>query len=90
MIKSCSECKTKCCKTGPGPYKSVSVNDWLTHKDHGSKRYNTKCEHFDENNETCKIWKNAPLACKTFICSVRSYNRSELREIDRIWRKHGT
>ena len=88
MIDSCSKCTTKCCKSGPGPYKPVKMEDFLSHKYKGSQRYNTMCEHFDLSKEICKIWDKAPLVCKTFVCGVRTYTRSELRAIDKLWKKY--
>lgn len=88
MISSCSECQTKCCRSGPGPYKAVSVEDWLSHKHKGSQRYNTKCEHFEETTGMCKIWNRAPIVCKTFVCGIRTYTRAELRYIDKLWKKY--
>ena len=88
MISSCAECTTKCCRSGPGPYKTVSVDDWLSHKPKGSERYNTKCEHFNEERGICNIWENAPIVCKVFVCAIRTYSKQELKRIDRLWKQY--
>ena len=87
MISSCAECTTKCCRSGPGPYKAVSMSDWLSAKQTGSDRYNTKCEHFKEDTGMCGIWPNTPLICKTYVCGVRTFTRAELRRIDKLLEK---
>ena len=89
MISSCEECKTKCCKSGPGPFRDVSANDWLYQKQKGSKRYNTKCENFDLETEQCTVWPNAPFVCRVFVCGVRLYSRAELRRIDKLLEQGG-
>jgi len=87
VINSCSDCTTKCCRSGPGPYKVVSSSDWLSHKQKGSERYNTKCEHFD--GDKCMVWDRAPFVCKVFVCGQRTYTEQELDEIDRLIKERG-
>lgn len=91
MISSCAQCTTKCCKSGPGPYKEVSAVDWLSMKQKGSDRYNTRCENFDEEEETCRVWDTTslPIACKVFVCGVRTYTKKELALIDFILEEEG-
>lgn len=84
MISSCKECKTKCCRSGPGPYKSVDMRDWLLHTKRGSGRYNTKCQFFNEETELCNVWEIAPNICKTYVCGVRTYTPKELEDIDKL------
>lgn len=83
MIKSCKDCKTKCCKSGPGPYKKVSAHEWLQEVQ-GSKKYNSMCENFDGATEQCKIWHSPelPVVCRTYVCGIREYSEEELRNID--------
>lgn len=85
MISSCSDCKTKCCRSGPGPYNKVSVEDWVLRKVEGSKRYNTACEHFNTDTEECEVWETAlPLQCAVYVCGVRTYTGEELEKIDEL------
>lgn len=85
MIKSCDECKSKCCKTGPGPYEPVDKKEYLFNA-RGSKKYNIKCEHFDEETEKCEIWntKKLPVVCRIYVCSNREYSAEELVQIDNV------
>lgn len=84
MISSCAECKTPCCRSGPGPWKIVSKTDWLSQKQQGSKRYNTQCENLTVDNK-CKVWETElPVVCATHVCGVRTYTEAELKNIDNI------
>lgn len=84
MIKSCSDCTNVCCRTGAGPYKLLSPNDYL--ENFGtSESYNTQCAALDKNNK-CSIWgtKEFPTECRTHVCSNRSFTRKELLAMDRV------
>ncbi len=50
----------------------------------GSDKYNTACVLYDQVNEVCTDWDTAPIACKTYVCSVRSYSKKELTAIDKL------
>jgi len=81
MIKSCKECKTKCCKVGPGPYKTKPFDEFYseaaTHVG-----YNTVCENFDLDTELCRVWKTAlPLECQVYVCHVKEYTDIDLKLI---------
>lgn len=90
MISSCNECTTKCCRSGPGPYKKISVHQWL-YQAQGSNKYNKACEHYDEMLGLCKEWNtgNAPILCKTYVCGIRTYTKEELRDIDKLLKLAG-
>ena len=78
MIKSCTDCKTKCCKTGPGPYKIRKVDTYLDN--FGTpENYNTKCEHFTRSGK-CRVWgtRDLPLECRTYVCTNRQYSKKEM------------
>ena len=83
MIDNCGDCKTKCCRSGPGPYKKVSAHDWL-HVLQGSEKYNSMCENLDQDKGICKEWNtgNVPIVCKTYVCGIRTYSKEELENID--------
>jgi len=83
MINSCSECKTKCCKIGPGPHKSVPVLEWMESQNLLGEIYNTRCENFNMDTEQCSLWNKPemPGFCRTFICHNREYSEQELSEI---------
>lgn len=82
MIKSCQECKTKCCKNGPGPYKPLPFNEWFD-KAVTYNGYNTKCENFNEESGNCDVWSTPqlPLACIVYVCGMREYSKEELENI---------
>lgn len=88
MISSCSDCTTKCCRSGVGPYRTVSSTDWLSMKQKGSERYNTKCEHYDDKKGKCLVWDRAPYVCKVYVCGIRTYTDKELSSIDRVIKQH--
>lgn len=82
MIKSCSECKVKCCKTGPGPYEVLPPEEYL--ENFGTTdAYNTKCQELKPNG-MCGIWgtPDFPLECRTYVCQTRKYSKEELDHID--------
>jgi len=85
MIKSCKECKNKCCKRGPGPYKKVDVRTYLDTFCHHTG-YNLMCENLDEETEECKVWGTLllPVACSTFVCHQRRYTKKELKFIAEV------
>lgn len=87
MISSCKDCTTKCCRSGPGPYKKVSAKAWLEELQ-GSEKYNSACENFDQDTGMCKIWNtgDVPIVCKTYVCGIRTYSKEELEDID-YWLK---
>lgn len=82
MIKSCKECKTKCCKTGPGPYKKIPNYKYLKNFE-SHKNYNKACVNFDLDTEKCNLWGSylLPLDCRVYVCHVREYSGKELQEI---------
>jgi len=85
MITSCQDCKTKCCKTGPGPYKRVPQHQYLKNFE-SHKNYNVACEHFDLVTEKCEVWNTPrlPRDCAQYVCHVRSYSEKELKEISEL------
>lgn len=82
MISSCADCKTKCCKTGPGPYKTLKVREYLENFCYPDS-YNTRCEHLSKSGK-CKIWQTPefPTECRTHVCQHRKYSKQELKDID--------
>ena len=90
LYKSCSECKHKCCKTGPGPYTEINPKDYndIANNPEG---YNTKCKYFDLKTEMCTIWNTnkIPLLCKTWICWLKEYTQEELDNINKLLKKEG-
>jgi len=87
MIKSCKDCETPCCRTGPGPWDSQTHQTYLDNFN-TTAGYNTECEHYCQNRG-CTVWGTAkfPLVCRTFICNVRQFSEDEINEIDRIERE---
>lgn len=85
MIKSCSECKTPCCRVGPGPYVAKPFPEYYENSAI-YKGYNTKCEWFDEETSKCTVWgtKKLPVECKIYVCTSREYSKEELQKIKRI------
>ena len=85
MIDSCAECKTNCCKIGPGPYRIVSPREYVE-RFGDLPSYNTECAALDSKSERCTLWGTPefPEECKTYICHVRSFSKSELSEIRRV------
>ena len=84
LIKSCAECKTKCCKFGPGPYKLLRPKDffdvYMT-----AEGYNIKCNQLKRNGK-CSVWgtKDLPEECRSHVCHVKAYNKKELNIINAI------
>ena len=74
-IKSCSECTDKCCSRGPGPYKKVRVEKWLSD---GAE--NLMCKNFNEKTELCTIWNTDkfPVICETFICANKEWTVGQI------------
>ena len=87
MIKTCEECPNSCCKTGPGPYKNVSPEDYLENFA-TVEAYNTKCIAFTSEGK-CNLWNtpDLPQECRTYICQTRSYTKKELEIIDDIFER---
>lgn len=83
MIDNCGDCKTKCCRSGPGPYRIVPPKAWLF-KLQGSQKYNSMCANFDPEKGICKAWNTGdiPIVCKTYVCGLRTYSKEELEKID--------
>ena len=84
MIKSCKKCKTKCCRAGPGPYRKVSVQKFLSNWGE-AENYNSECEYLNSDG-MCDVWgtKHLPYDCRIFICCVRTYSHEELKAISKI------
>jgi len=84
MIKSCKDCKTKCCKTGPGPYKTYKVETYLGRFE-TAEGYNTKCENLMSNGN-CKLWgtPRLPEECRIHVCTVRQFSKDELKKINQV------
>lgn len=80
MIDSCSDCKTICCKHGPGPWKKLPPKEYLSN--YGiADSYNTQCEKLV--NGGCSIWDKPefPVECRAHICHVRKFSKKELKQI---------
>jgi hypothetical protein len=84
MIKSCADCKTRCCKTGPGPYTKLSAQDYLEVFGE-TEGYNTRCENLS-NSGKCRVWgtKDFPVECRIYVCQTRSYSAKEINAIKKI------
>lgn len=85
MISSCSDCKTKCCRTGPGPYEAVPPLQYLEDFEH-TENYNKVCDNFDLETERCLVWGTylLPIQCRIYVCHLRTYAELELLEIKAI------
>lgn len=84
MIKSCLQCQNKCCRTGPGPHITISVEEYL--ENFGSTNlYNKQCEHLTSYGK-CALWGTPllPEECRTYVCQNREFSKKELRIIDEI------
>lgn len=84
MITSCQDCKTNCCKIGPGPYRKLSPVDYL--ENFGTiSAYNTKCTALKDDG-TCNLWGTSkfPDECRTYVCQVRSFTKNELAAIRKV------
>lgn len=87
LIKSCSDCKAICCKTGPGPYKILSPNEYL--EGFGTfEAYNTRCAAIGENNE-CTLWgtDQLPLECRIHVCNSKEFSKKELQTIENVYER---
>ena len=84
LYNSCADCRQKCCKTGPGPYKVLEPEDYLENFG-DTAAYNTKCKHLTASGR-CSVWKTAdfPAACRVYVCQSRRYTKEELRDINCI------
>jgi len=84
MISSCSDCKTVCCKFGPGPYRVLEPTAFLD--EYGlPEAYNTKCSGLTDDSK-CSYWDTPklPVECRWHICSVRTFSQKEFEEMDTI------
>lgn len=83
MISSCKDCKSKCCRTGPGPWKPVPAYDYLDSFGN-PEAYNTKCENFKGGK--CSVWKTKdfPTECLTYVCQSRKFTKEELARINSV------
>ena len=84
MINSCEKCTTPCCRTGPGPYRNVSPEEYLENFS-TSEAYNTKCIGLTDDGK-CNLWltPDLPIECRNYICQTRSYSAEELKKIDEV------
>lgn len=82
MIQSCQECKTKCCKVGPGPYDQIPVDQYLENFE-SFKNYNKVCIHFSIKTGLCGLWNSdlLPDDCRNYVCFVREFSEQELAAI---------
>jgi len=84
MISSCTDCKTSCCKFGPGPWKAIDSVKFLD--DYNTpESYNTRCANLKEDGR-CNVWGTTmlPSECRSFVCSVRKFSKAELKKIDQV------
>lgn len=83
-ISSCTQCKTVCCKFGPGPYEVLEPEDF-TGSWCDSGNYNTKCSGLADSGG-CKYWNmpNLPMECRTFICQIRLFSKEELESVEKV------
>lgn len=84
LINSCLECKTVCCKHGPGPHLPLEPETYL--ENFGEpEAYNTKCIALTDDNE-CSLWgtPSLPVECRQYVCHVKNYTEEELDTIDDI------
>jgi len=88
MISSCQKCKTKCCRTGPGPvWKKMKVHKYLDNFSTPTV-YNRVCENFQVKTGHCALWgtPKLPVECRVYVCTTRSYTKKELSDIRAIAR----
>lgn len=84
MITSCKECKTNCCKSGPGPHIPIPVETFL--RNYATVwNYNKKCGLLTEEGK-CDFHDDIaqPLECKSLVCQVRSFSPKELEQIHTV------
>lgn len=84
MIKSCKNCKNKCCQTGPGPHVEVESEEYL--ENFGTaEAYNTKCVELTDCGK-CNAWgtNSLPSACRVYVCQNREYSDDELETINHV------
>ena len=84
LVDSCSECQQVCCKTGPGPYKILSPEDYLENYNL-TEAYNTKCAALTSRGR-CSVWgtKDFPIACRVHVCTNRKFTKEELWKIEQV------
>jgi hypothetical protein len=84
LIKSCKECKLKCCKFGPGPYKLFEPAEFFKIYEN-AEAYNTKCSYYLRSGK-CKAWGTSklPQECRSHMCHLRSFTKKELDIISRV------
>lgn len=84
LVTSCKDCKTVCCKTGPGPHRKKTPEEYL--ENFGTvEAYNTKCMALGEDN-LCTLWgtPDFPVECRTYICQSRYFSHEELKTINQV------
>jgi len=83
MIDNCQDCKTKCCSVGPGPYETIDHEVFLLNYGENDN-YNKKCKALVDDK--CIFWgtDKMPLDCRIYVCQVRSFSESELKNIAKI------
>ena len=84
MIDSCKDCKSICCKTGPGPFEELEPEDYLDNFG-TTDSYNTKCSALDKDDK-CELWGTSdfPLECRTYVCQNRSFSKEELDTLNKL------
>lgn len=84
LVNSCFECKSVCCKHGPGPYRSLPPEDYLENFS-TTEAYNTKCMALGDDNK-CTLWgtKDFPHVCRTHVCNQRIFTKEELKKIEEV------
>ncbi len=80
VVNSCEDCKSKCCASGPGPYKPLRFEDWYE-TSISSEGYNTKCENFLTTSGRCMVWGTAqlPIACLLYVCGNKKLSKKKLQ-----------
>jgi len=84
MINNCGDCKTNCCKSGPGPYKIVTAKEAVEHWGM-TRSYNTKCQYLSRAGN-CNVWgtSDLPIECATYVCHVREYSKKQINYIQKL------
>ena len=87
MINSCKDCKSVCCKTGPGPYDALPPREYLDNFGDISA-YNTKCMALS-NEGGCNLWGTPqfPIECRVYVCQTRSFTKKELSDIEHVFER---
>jgi len=84
LVKSCVQCKSNCCKLGPGPYKTLKPEDYLENFA-DPQGWNTKCDGLTEDLK-CRYWgtPKLPVECRTFVCNNKLFSKKDLKLIDDV------